>query len=133
MKTPDKFILAAFCVGLLFGAALGRVSVRWFHHVWFAGGNDLTHKLDRFSTKMELSPDQKEKVRVILQTRSDKLNALFAELGPKIEEIRNSAAAAVRDVLTPDQKSKFDELHAKHEDAWKKSPLYHLIHDHSAA
>ena len=131
MKITDKYIIAAFCVGLLFGIAVGRFSARWwFRHHWGPPTEkQLQRRLDRFSARLDLTAAQRTQVEAIFRTKREKMNALFEEIGPKLEAVRNSTTEEIRKLLTPEQQAKFDKFHAKHETEWKESPLYHLIYD----
>jgi Spy/CpxP family protein refolding chaperone len=131
--TPyGKYIASAFCVGLFFGVALGRFSTRWFHRDWIMSEKSFSRKLDRFSARLDLTPEQKAEVAVLLKSKRDKVNALFSTMEPRLEEIRSSTAAEIRKLLAPEQQAKFDKLHAHHEAEWKKAPLYRLAHDRSS-
>jgi len=133
MKPYGKYILSAFCVGLLFGISLGRLSTHWFRRDWKMSEKSFARKLDRFSAKLDLTPEQKAQVAVLLKSKRDKISALFSEMEPKLEEIRSSTAAEIRKLLVPEQQAKFDKLHTQHEAEWKKAPFYQLAHDRSSS
>ncbi len=105
----------ALLVVLLLGLSSSRIL---FRRHFFEHANPDRHYekiLNRFNSKLHLSPDQKTKVAATLDQSRQRIKALRAELRPKFDEIRDSANAEIRSVLNPDQQMKFDEMQAE----WK--------------
>lgn len=104
MKSPLKKILIAFLIGSLVG--------------WFAATRSFESPMhgkrgqlvEKFSRELKLTPDQKEKVRVILEAKRAQFKALREELRPKFDEIRLSSRAEIEKILTPEQIPAFKKM-----------------------
>ena len=66
--------------------------------------------LDRFSSGLRLTPEQRTQVGALLETKRQKMDTLRAEMRPRFEEVRQSTQADIRRLLTPDQQTRFDEM-----------------------
>jgi len=112
-------IAAALVVGLIVGYASSTICSRHRHSRW---GSEKSYEriLERFNSKLNLTPEQKSQVSAILQTSREKIKALQTDIHPKFEEIRNSTNAEIRKILTPDQQKKFDEMQAAWKAKWEK-------------
>jgi hypothetical protein len=64
----------------------------------------------RFRDDLNLTPEQVDKIRTILKTRMEALEALRKAARPKIEELLQSMKADVEAVLTKEQKEKWQEI-----------------------
>jgi Spy/CpxP family protein refolding chaperone len=129
MKYLTKAVILTFVLGLLVGGVTMKlVAHRLFFHPMM-GEHRQDHMLNRLSSKLKLSPEQKEKVGAILTTAHQQMEALSKETGPKFEAIRNSTSDQIRSVLTPEQLTKFNEMHEKFD---RKAKEAHgmMIHDH---
>lgn len=120
MKLNWKQVLISFLLGLLVGMGTLWCARRYHFHKMMHGEDRYAHMLDRFSKKLKLTPDQKEKVKVILEAKRQKIKALRAQVGPKFEEIKNSTEAEIQKLLTPEQQEKFESFKKKWEGRWKK-------------
>jgi Spy/CpxP family protein refolding chaperone len=69
--------------------------------------------------RLELTAEQQQRIDVILQERKEQMDAFWAENGPRMEQIVDSARAEIRNVLTADQRAQVDrmreERRARHE------------------
>ena len=115
MNGAWKQILIAW----LLGGVVGFAGARWSAPSWFhrhgEGKQAQARMLQRFSSKLRLTPDQRAKVAAIFEAKRQKIDALRAEVRPKFEEIRASTSAEIRALLTPEQQRAFDVMHAKQE------------------
>ena len=72
-------------------------------------------RLDRFNQFLNLSPDQKAKVRPILESENRKLTDLAGQDGPRehkveaLQAIGNETDKKVKEILTPDQLKQFSQ------------------------
>ncbi len=114
MKLAWKQIVVAFLVGALLGTA-GSQWCAPFHGYGWGSEHSQKRMLDRFNSRLKLTPDQRQKVAAILEAKRSKMGALRAEVHPKFEEIRNSTRAEIRQLLTPEQQKKFDVMNAEHD------------------
>ena len=73
-------------------------------------------RLKRMSERLNLTDEQKEKIRPILQSEADQLKTLREDksLSPeqgreKVRQIRQATNKQIREILTPEQKAKWRE------------------------
>ncbi len=114
MKLAWKQIVIAFVLGGCVGFAAAQVCPfgRFHHHRW-GGGRFEQQLLDRFSSKLNLTSEQRGQVATILEAKRQKMDALRAEIKPRFEEIRTSTSAEIRQLLTADQQRRFDVMEAE--------------------
>ena len=110
MKAPRKEILVALVVGVCVGWFAASKFSHPPMHDWKNG-----RMLERFSRKLDLTPDQKEKVAGILEVKREQFLALRSQVKPQFEEIRSSSRAEIRKLLDPVQQEKFDRLQTERE------------------
>ena len=104
-------------IAVVLGGCLGFVGACWglprlLHHRW-GGGQFQQRLLDRFSSKLQLRPEQRNQVAAILEAKRKKIDALRAEMRPQFEELRTSTSTEIRRLLTPEQQKRFDVMEAK--------------------
>jgi periplasmic protein CpxP/Spy len=98
-------------------------------------GQGMDHKMptvdemvQTMSEKLDLTDEQKPKVKAIAEETHKKMDALHPESMSredrmaKMRSLHNDAMAKVRAILTDDQKKKLDE--------WQKDMRDHRMHDH---
>lgn len=110
MKVQWKQVIASLLLGLLLGivAAFGALPLLHGHR-----DHHYTRMVERFSRRLDLTPEQKTQVSAILEAKRQKMDVLRAEVNPKFEEIRNSTKKEIRKILTAEQQKKFDALEAR--------------------
>lgn len=109
-------VIIAFLLGCVVSASI-------VHYSWMHPTDPATryqHMLNRFSHKLHLSDDQRTKVDVIFKTQHEKIMSLRAEVGPRFEEVHRSASQEIRQLLTPEQQTKFDEMEKRHAEMRKR-------------
>ncbi len=108
-------IAAVFAAGfLLGGAASGLVIHHCFRHFGGAPPNsDMILKM--LSSKLSLTPDQKDKVSALLKVEAPKMEALHKDSQDRFKAQRDSFNGKLRPLLNPDQLQKLDEMIAKWE------------------
>ena len=113
MKRAWKQMVVAFVLGGCVGFAVARVCPfgRFPHHR--GGGHFEQRLLDRFSSKLQLTSEQRTQVATILEAKRQKMDALRAEIKPRFEEIRTSTSGEIRQLLNPDQQQRFDAMEAE--------------------
>lgn len=113
------FVLLAvsFGVGALAGAAVERV--------WDAertptaddradrgDRRDRSHIIDR----IDMTPGQRQAIDAILERRSKRMRAVWQEVEPRMKAITDSVRTEIMDVLTPEQRTEYEErLEAWHD------------------
>lgn len=63
-----------------------------------------------FSHGLSLSPEQEKQVQAIFGDMRDQYNALHAKLDPEYDKVRQEGRDRVRQILTPEQRPKFEDL-----------------------
>jgi periplasmic protein CpxP/Spy len=78
-------------------------------------------QLDRMSQRLNLTDDQKEKIKPILEDQAKQMQALRQDSSSsqddrpmKFREIREKSMAQIRPILTSDQQKKMDEMMKQH-------------------
>ena len=111
LKRIALIVILSFSAGIMIGAWLGRpaFSPRW------KDKNPEKMMLERYSSKLHLSAEQKTNVEKILNEARPKMIALRSETRPKFEAIRSSVNSQIRSLLNDRQKSRFDKMEAEWE------------------
>jgi hypothetical protein len=107
----------------LIGFALGAATLWSFHYYYgaqYRNADPYRQMLNRFSSKLDLSADQKTQVAAILEDKRQKIAALRDEARPRFEEIRGATRAEIRQVLTAEQQQKFDAMQSDWDAPWKR-------------
>jgi len=63
-----------------------------------------------FTRDLNLNPDQQKQIQAILSDTRARYAALHDKLDPEYEQVRQEGRERVREVLTPDQRPKFEDL-----------------------
>ena len=103
--------LAALAVFVL-GFAAGALALNAYR-AWSAGPGRGEHRRDRFeqmAERLQLSEEQRAQVKQILSETRGQLRALHKESEPRFEEIRRQTDERLRQVLTPEQFQKFQQM-----------------------
>ena len=120
MKLAWMQLLVAFLLGAVVGATGAYAGAQHRMHRHWKPGEMQARMLERFSSKLKLTPEQRTKVAAILEDKRERMQALRAQMRPRFEEIRTSTASAIRPLLTVEQQEKFDVMNAKWEAKMKK-------------
>jgi len=118
MKIHWRYSAVALLIGFFLGAGSGLLMKPFYHPIMHKG--DFQHKLERFSTKLSLTSEQKDHVGMILKTNREKLDQIKAEMESQMQDVRKTTHDQIRAVLTPEQQFKFDALHTKMEAHFKR-------------
>jgi Spy/CpxP family protein refolding chaperone len=99
---------------LLFGLAvtlIARPACGQEHHA------TVENRLEEMSKQLNLSDDQKNKLKPILQDEQQQMQAIHNDTSlshdekkAKAKEIRESHTSQINEVLTPDQQKKWEEM-----------------------
>lgn len=109
-------LLAVFVLGAVVGTS-GTVAFQR-HHDRLGRGEErfrMDHvRLRALARALDLSDEQRERIRLILEKSSDQRRAawdtVLAQCGDALRRNKESLDAAIREELTPAQRPKFDEL-----------------------
>ena len=127
MKGIWKKIAVTFIVGLIVGMAIGRWTVRHGWHRFESREKRFERKFQRFSKKLDLSEDQKVKVKKLFKQKHKKMKALHEETKPQFQTIRDNVHSEIRLMLKPDQQKTFDQLEEKKRER-RKNKRKHFRH-----
>lgn len=121
MKLDWKPIAVALVLGIVVGAfAVTRGLPRDWCGGWKNPQKARQHMMQQFTSKLNLTSDQQQKISVIFEEARAKMNALREEMRPKFQEIRTTTKAQIRALLTPDQQARFDKMNAEREARMQK-------------
>jgi len=119
MKPVWKSLVLVLLLGGVIGAGVawwvgnyGSCADRW---------EPYANLVERFSKRLNLTPDQQRSIAAILEENRQKIKVLRAEIHPRFEEIRTATRSAISAQLTPAQQAKFDAMQAEW-DARRKPP-----------
>jgi hypothetical protein len=119
MTAGRRQTLIAALVGFALGA--GTIgSFQYYYSAPYRNADPYRQMLNRFSSKLDLSADQKTRVAAILEDKRQKIAALRDEARPRFEEIRGATRAEIRAVLTAEQQQKFDAMQSDWDAPWKR-------------
>ena len=110
MNGLTRTVVLACLAGLLVGAAGGWWAGRELFPRRWGWEQRYEKMLERFSSELKLTPDQKEQVKALLEAKRQKMEALRNEVRPRREEIRQSTQTEIRKLLSPEQQTKFDRM-----------------------
>jgi Spy/CpxP family protein refolding chaperone len=110
-------VLAALFIGIAIGVLVDRLAI---HHRWsardlsrppFAGPADVQHHMsDRIARQLALTPAQRARVDSILARNLRDIEQVRQDVRPRMREIFARTRAQMDSVLTPEQRTKLDEL-----------------------
>jgi Spy/CpxP family protein refolding chaperone len=103
-----------FCESHQFGSPRDRFHRSGRH--WGQHGGFGVEKLDRL---LNLTSEQKEKVKEIMEASRPKIRAIREEQRAKIQAVMDDAGNQIRPLLTPAQQKVFDDARKLREDARK--------------
>jgi Spy/CpxP family protein refolding chaperone len=100
--------LVIFVLGFAAGALAPSAYRAWVRDRSQGGQGD---RIEKMSSDLKLSPEQKEQVRQIFGETRTQLEALRKESEPRFAEIRRQADERLQKVLTPEQWEQFRRQH----------------------
>src|SRR3972149_350592 len=113
MKLEWKQVVISLFIGFSLGAAVGWWGSQYSED--WRGKDRYSWMLERFSSRLDLTPQQKKDIAEILEAKRQSITALRAEIRPRFEKIRTSPRQEIRKRLTPEQQQKFDAMHEEWE------------------
>jgi len=104
-------IAVTFLVGGLAGAAVDRVvTADTSRRDADENGERRAHVIDQ----VEMTVDQRATIDAILERRSERMKAAWAEISPRLEAITDSARLEIMQVLTPEQRADYERRLDEH-------------------
>ncbi|HEX3799244.1 MAG TPA: hypothetical protein VH413_11130 [Verrucomicrobiae bacterium] len=74
---------------------------------WLVKNRDLLRRMDR---ELELTPEQHGRIETIIAASQERTKLLWKPITPQMNKELQMVHAEIRDLLTPDQKKKFDDF-----------------------
>ena len=68
------------------------------------------HTMAMFTRDLNLNPDQQNQIQAILNDTRARYAQLHQKLDPEYEQVRQEGRERIRQVLTPEQRPKFEDL-----------------------
>ena len=75
------------------------------------------HFCDRLASKMNLSPEQSQKIREISERYAKEFDTLRREHGRQIRQSIGNRNAEIKAILTPEQQAQFEQIEREHREA----------------
>jgi Spy/CpxP family protein refolding chaperone len=110
---------AAFWVGAVFllGAALGGVLGYLSAHRTASAANAprseperRAHRVEQLTRELSLTPAQSQQVDAILMQRHAESKTIHDQADAQIDQVHQKGRQQIREILTPEQKPKFEEF-----------------------
>jgi len=127
MTAKAKFSIL-LAVLFLVGGSSGFIGGFYYHkykmHRWWVkmmNTNPKTMQLETFTRELKLSPEQRKSVDAILERQFQAFKTIGEEIKPRYKAIGDSARIEITNLLTPEQKIKYDSLIARWRKHTKKS------------
>ena len=110
-----KAVLLVFVLFVL-GIALGSVGTYLVTtrvlaaHPQAVPAHSPAHTMEIFTRDLNLNPDQQSQIQAILNDTRGRYAELHEKLDPEYEQVRHQGRERIRQILTPEQRPKFEEL-----------------------
>ena len=102
-------LLAVFALG----AVAGGVGVSLAEHREGDAGTSPRSRdgyIARLTTELDLSGDQRDSVRAIMERHKPAMDSMWGEVRPRFDSLRTVVRDAIRGQLQPEQAKKYDEM-----------------------
>lgn len=73
-------------------------------------GPNPTRAVSRLTTQLQLTPDQQKQLSDILSDTQRRYDAVRQQMNPQFEQIREESHVQIRQILTPEQRPKFEDF-----------------------
>ena len=123
-KKAALWVGAVFLLGAALGGVLGYV---FAHHSVSAANQPLSeperraHRVEELTRELALTPEQAKQLDAILLQRHTQAKTLHDQADGQVEQVRQNGRAEIRGLLTPEQKTKFDEFLKRTDEARKRN------------
>ncbi len=121
------FLLGAVCGAtverwMLFGGR-GRPAKAFFHRrPPFRGPRSQEGLTHRFTRHLDLTPEQEQKVKRILDESREQMMAQRKETRKGMKDLLTATRSKIREILTPEQQKKYDKTFSRFERHWMRGP-----------
>lgn len=115
MRWPSKQIVLTAVISFALGMVCGLGGLRHVIEHRVARGQIYHTILTRLDARLHLSPEQRTQVETILTKARRQVTSLQLEVRPRFQEVRDATRTEIRQVLTPDQRQRFDRIQTRWE------------------
>jgi Spy/CpxP family protein refolding chaperone len=118
--------IAGVCLVFILGGIAGGLGTsivihKRIQHILQGGPKAMDEIIARRLTgKLDLTPGQQARIKSLLDESRGELAGVRREMQPEMERIFLDYKVKIRDVLTPDQQKKFDEIVAANKGRWQR-------------
>lgn len=102
-------IVLVFLLGIALGA-VGNILVDRRVLGARVRGAQQPRPMTRLTQALDLTADQQQQLSTILKDMQQRLDAVHQQMNPQFEQIRNEGHDKIRQILTPQQRPKFEEF-----------------------
>lgn len=121
---PILVLCLVFIAGIAVGAIGTRIVVRQAIQRMARNPDLMRERIEReITSRLALSPDQQAKVHTILLRSQHDAQQLRREFQPQFAEIFDRTEHDVSEILTPDQRERFEKLLKEKRPLWRSAPL----------
>jgi Spy/CpxP family protein refolding chaperone len=110
----NRKALALIVLVLVLGIALGAVGHSVFDRRVLGARTqtrpDPPRGVNRLTTELNLSPDQQKQLSAILTDMQHRMDGVRQQMDPQFNQIRDQGHDQIRQILTPDQRPKFEDF-----------------------
>jgi len=122
----NRKALALIVLVLVLGVALGAVGHSLFDRRVLGARTqtrtDPPRGVTRLTTELNLSPDQQKQLSAILTDMQHRFDAVRQQMNPQFDQIRDQGHDQIRQILTPEQRPKFEDFLRRAADERRKRP-----------
>jgi Spy/CpxP family protein refolding chaperone len=103
-------VFLVFVLGIALGSVGTYVVTTRVHAAFTQAVHNPPNPMPIFTRDLNLSPEQQKKVETILDDTRARYAEIHKRADPEYENARHEARERIRQVLTPEQKPKFEDL-----------------------
>lgn len=112
MRKVYLYFALTFLLGVTVGAA-GVFFFAWYSGHWQQRGSNRERIIRHFRTELNLSDNQVKQLRQILDDTGNRFRDVQRQMEPQFQAIREETRNRIRQILSPEQVTKFNELARK--------------------
>ena len=110
----NRKALALIVLVLILGVALGAVGHSLFDRRVLGARTqtrtDQPRGVNRLTTELNLTPDQQKQLSAILTDMQHGFDGVRRQMDPQFDQIREQGHDQIRQILTPEQRPKFEDF-----------------------
>lgn len=121
------WVFGVFLLGLAIGGLGGHALTRHYSASAAPGRTEAdrrAHMMERMRGELQLTQPQQARVDEILKELQGKYRAIHEQTAPQTDAARQQTRDAIRAILTPEQKPKFEDFLRRLDEEHKKNGRY---------